>query len=203
MIDFCPSRRKGLTLVHQVDAHRWHIDGDLADAAEAVVEVALDLQRERAVIQRLREFAEGDLARADEDDALHLGEARRTAPGWRRCCRWRRRRRVCAPTMRACVKAAVMPLSLKLPEGLRPSYCSRRLPGFMLELLGEQVGLLQDGAAFADGDDVFFAAVERHQFAEAPHAGEIEPALGSGALGRPAVLEKVRDSWGRAACDQS
>jgi len=28
-----------------------------------------------------------------------------------------------APTLRACVKAAVMPLSLKLPEGLSPSYC--------------------------------------------------------------------------------
>ena len=33
-----------------------------------------------------------------------------------------------APTILACVKAAVMPLSLKLPEGFIPSYCSSRLP---------------------------------------------------------------------------
>ena len=37
--------------------------------------------------------------------------------------------------------------------------------------------LLQHGAAFADGDDVVFGAVERHQLAEPPDAGEIEPAL--------------------------
>ena len=36
-----------------------------------------------------------------------------------------------APTMRACVNAAVMPLSLKLPEGFIPSYCRNRPPGFM------------------------------------------------------------------------
>ena len=28
-----------------------------------------------------------------------------------------------APIMRACVKAADMPLSLKLPDGFMPSYC--------------------------------------------------------------------------------
>ena len=33
-----------------------------------------------------------------------------------------------APIMRACVNAAVMPLSLKLPEGFIPSYCRNRLP---------------------------------------------------------------------------
>ena len=34
-----------------------------------------------------------------------------------------------APTSPAWVKAAVMPLSLKLPEGFMPSYCKNRLPG--------------------------------------------------------------------------
>ncbi len=33
-----------------------------------------------------------------------------------------------APIVWACVNAAVMPLSLKLPEGLRPSYCSSNFP---------------------------------------------------------------------------
>ena len=34
-----------------------------------------------------------------------------------------------APTIRAWVKAAVMPLSLKLPEGFMPSYCRNNRPG--------------------------------------------------------------------------
>ena len=34
-----------------------------------------------------------------------------------------------APTNRACVKAADIPLSLKLPEGFIPSYCRNRRPG--------------------------------------------------------------------------
>ena len=96
-----------------------------------------------------------------------------------------------APTIRAWVKAAVMPLSLKLPLGLRPSYCSSSCPGFMPSCAGEEVGLLEDGAAFADGDDVVFGAVKGQQLAEPPDAGEIEPALGAGALGAPAVLEEA------------
>src|SRR6516165_10960102 len=36
-----------------------------------------------------------------------------------------------APTMRAWVNAAVMPLSLKLPEGFMPSYCKNKQPAFM------------------------------------------------------------------------
>ena len=33
-----------------------------------------------------------------------------------------------APTILAWVEAAVMPLSLKLPDGLNPSYCKNKLP---------------------------------------------------------------------------
>ncbi len=36
-----------------------------------------------------------------------------------------------APMVCACVNAAVMPLSLKLPEGFMPSYSSSSLPGRM------------------------------------------------------------------------
>src|SRR5579864_9451960 len=35
-----------------------------------------------------------------------------------------------APARWACVNAAVMPLSLKLPDGFKPSYCKNREPGF-------------------------------------------------------------------------
>ena len=34
-----------------------------------------------------------------------------------------------APTSRAWLKAAAMPLSLKLPEGFNPSYCRCKRPG--------------------------------------------------------------------------
>ena len=54
---------EGVDAVHQVDAQLRHVDGDLPDAAEAGVEVALDLERQRAVVERLRELAEADLAR--------------------------------------------------------------------------------------------------------------------------------------------
>ena len=36
-----------------------------------------------------------------------------------------------APTSRAWLKAAAMPLSLKLPDGFRPSYCKTSRPGAM------------------------------------------------------------------------
>ena len=36
-----------------------------------------------------------------------------------------------APTNRAWLKAADMPLSLKLPEGFMPSYCRNNLPGVL------------------------------------------------------------------------
>ena len=35
-----------------------------------------------------------------------------------------------APIMRAWVNAAVMPLSLKLPDGFSPSYCRNSRPAF-------------------------------------------------------------------------
>ena len=48
-----------------------------------------------------------------------------------------------APTMRACVNAAVMPLSLKLPDGFIPSYCRQSVPGFMPTYCGHGVGRWQ------------------------------------------------------------
>ena len=41
-----------------------------------------------------------------------------------------------APTSRAWLKAADMPLSLKLPEGFIPSYCKYSRPGCMPDVAG-------------------------------------------------------------------
>ena len=124
-----PFQPEGVDAVDQVDAE---LAGDLLHALHGVVEVAGDLHGQGAVVERLGQLAVGDLAAADEDD--------RPASG-----RWPSRRRPGealvlpvlaqaarrAPTMRACVNAAVMPLSLKLPEGFMPSYCRNSRPGSM------------------------------------------------------------------------
>ena len=67
--------------VHQVDAQPV---GDLADPLHRVVEVADDLDRQGAVVERLGQLAVGDLARADEDDRLEAEVGRRAVDGQRR-----------------------------------------------------------------------------------------------------------------------
>ena len=59
-----------------------------------------------------------------------------------------------APIVRACVNAAVMPLSLKLPEGFIPSYCRNSWPAFRADVLGHAVGREQQRLPFADRDDL-------------------------------------------------
>jgi len=90
-----------------------------------------------------------------------------------------------------------MPLSLKLPEGLSPSYCRLSLPGFILICLASRSACCStvrpsrsrrshlpfDRTASARGS---------------ARCGEVEPAFAAGALGGPAVLERSRGSWGRA-----
>ena len=49
-----PLQAERVYAVHHVNADVRPIGADLADAAHAVVEIAFDLQRQRAVIQRLR-----------------------------------------------------------------------------------------------------------------------------------------------------
>src|SRR6266403_2663561 len=53
-----------------------HVHRDLPHPPEARVEVALDLQRQGAVVERLRELADADLAAADEYDSLDLRQRR-------------------------------------------------------------------------------------------------------------------------------
>ena len=129
--------------------------GDLADAAQAGVEVALDLERQGAVVERLGELAEGDLARADEDDALHG-------------------RSVCAANMAR--EAEVLPVEAQATRlradhagvgeggghavvfeaagGVEALVLQEQLAGLHADFAGQQVALLEQRAAFADGDDL-------------------------------------------------
>ena len=76
-----------------------------------------------------------------------------------------------APIVWACVKAADMPLSLKLPEGFIPSYCRYRRPGLQADVLGHAGGGVQQRLPFADRDDLL-ARGEGQQLVEPPHAAE-------------------------------
>ncbi len=76
-----PFEAERVDAVHQVDAEPV---GDLLDALHGVVEVAGDLDRQGAVVERLRELAVGDLARADEDDRLESEVGRRAVDRQRR-----------------------------------------------------------------------------------------------------------------------
>ena len=75
--------------------------------------------------------------------------------------------------MRAWVNAAVMPLSLKLPEGFMPSYCRNSRPGVHADILARPRRPAEDRLPLADGQDLLVAG-EREQLAEPPDAAELE-----------------------------
>ena len=89
-----------------------------------------------------------------------------------------------AQTIRAWVNAAVMPLSLKLPEGFIPSYWSQSEPGFEADVAADLVGALEQGLALADRDDLVGGG-ERQQLAEPPDAREVQR------------VERGRPTWPR------
>ena len=57
--------------IDAVDEVNAKVFGDFFHAQHGIIEVACDLNGERAVFERLRKLAEGDLAAADEDDRFH------------------------------------------------------------------------------------------------------------------------------------
>ena len=88
-----------------------------------------------------------------------------------------------APTMRAWVKAAVMPLSLKLPEGFMPFVLQEQTARLHARHTpATRVGPLQQRLPFADGDDLVGRG-ERQQLAEAPDAAESKRIMPPGATG--------------------
>jgi hypothetical protein len=85
-----------------------------------------------------------------------------------------------APTNRAWLKAADIPLSLKLPDGFIPSYrrvhpfvLQEQTPGSAADVSGNAFGRLQQRLAFAYGDALFLRH-KRQQFMEPPYAAETE-----------------------------
>ncbi len=117
---------KGIDAVDQIDAKLF---ADLLDALQSIVEIAGNLHRQRSMIERLGQLPVGDFAGANENDRPHGRWQRSRWPGGAGISRAGTSCPV-APTIRAWANAAVMPLSLKLPEGFIPSYCKYSEPGF-------------------------------------------------------------------------
>ena len=70
---FLPLKPEGVHAVHEVNAQFLR---DFFHAGHGIVEIAVDLERLRAVIERLGEFPVGDFPVADEDHGLHRVQAR-------------------------------------------------------------------------------------------------------------------------------
>ncbi len=186
-----PLEPEGVDAVHQIDAQLWVIDGDLANAAETGVEVAVDLQRQRPVVERLRELAKGDLPAADEDDPLHFGKRGEEREAGRGIAGRSAGNapRADHPRVR---EGGGHPVVFEAAAGIETLVLQQQLAGAHAQSPGEQVGLLQNRAPFADGDDIILSAIERQQLAEPPDAREVEATFRARPLGAPAVLEEIK-----------
>ena len=117
-----PLDAKWVDRVRDVDRR---IVADFLNQAHAIVEVAVDLANQRAVVHALREFGGGDLSARHKDRALQVPRARSKRQGWPPCCPCSRKRLCARPAEPPASPPAVMPVSLKEPVGLQP-WCFRR-----------------------------------------------------------------------------
>ncbi len=176
--------------------HQVHVEflGTLDRAFHACVKVAGDLQRQRAIVERLGQLAERDLAFTDEDDRLHRFariarvrgiDAHRGAGVTGRCA--------CHPRaiqLSRDGKSGRHTVVFETAGRVEPFVLQEQAPRLHADLFGDLVGLLKDGATFADGGN-FFDGREWQQLAEAPHAREVGSCLDGAARGRPASVERV------------
>ena len=108
-----------------------------------VVEIAVDLQHDRAVIERLREFAERDLARRDEDERLYFG-ARGYAAIEADVLPVLAQATPVARSRFACVMPVVIPKSLNDPVGFIPRCLNDRrfILAYAADRGASQIGVL-------------------------------------------------------------
>ena len=105
---------EGIDGVEQINPRLF---GKPSHKSEDLVEVGLDLDRQRSVFKRLGQLSVSDLAVGQEDDRLQAAGCRVGRHRRRKCCRSRHRPPVsCQGT---CLRdAAVIPLSLNEADGL-------------------------------------------------------------------------------------
>ena len=148
------------------------------------------------MIERLRQLSVGDLARADEDDGAKPEIGRRTVDG-------QGRRRVARAgtgnppsrnhaSMRECGGHAVV---FEAAGGIHAFVLEPERAGIDADVATDLVGALEQGLAFADGDDLDRRG-EREQLAEPPDAGEGERVVAPA----PFRLEVGEPARARGAC---
>ena len=146
---FLAFEAEGVHGVHEVEAE---LLGDIADAAEAGIEVAFDLEGEGAVVERLRKFAEGDFAGADEDDALEAVEGGVEGEGGGGVAGGGAGDAACADDA-GVGEGGGHAVVFEGAGRVHPFVLEVELAGPHAELVAEAGRVLQEGLAFADSTD--------------------------------------------------
>ncbi len=164
---------------------------DQADLPQRVVEVTGNLERFRAIVERLRELAVGDLAAADEDDRLEQPRAARI--DGERGARVARRStgrefRADHVGMRG---RGGHPVVFEAARGVQPFVLEHQPPRFDPHVACDGGRILENRLPFADRDDLVLRS-ERQEPPEPPHATEIERVIPP-RPGRLELAERLRD----------
>ena len=173
--------------VDQVDAQ---LARDLAYAEHRVVEIAGDLHRQRAIVERLRELPVADLTRTDKDHGLHQ-PAHAAVQGERRAGVAGRSAGSAFgadhPRVGEGGRHAVV---LEAARGVHPLVLQHQPGGVHADIVGHAGRGVQRRLPLADGDDLVVGS-EWEQLTEAPHAGPLKRLVAA----RPLLL-KVRQAGG-------
>lgn len=157
---------KRIDRINQVDPQFL---SDLANPDHRVIEIAGDLDRQGAVVERLAEFSVRNFAAADEDNRFH--QAGRTA------VQCQRRRGVPGARTGGTLRTQHIGVGdrgahavvFEAARRIHPFVLQVQLAGVHAHKFSDRVGLLQQRLAFADRHD-FTLRDERQQFMETPHA---------------------------------
>jgi hypothetical protein len=167
LLAFEPER---VDAVDQIDAQ---IARDLLDPDHRVVEIALDLHRQRAVFQRLGQFAVSDLARSNKDHRFHQpgdgavhGQRSAGVAG-------RRARRPLGTDVSGMGESRGHAVVFEAARRIQALVLQEQPARLDADVRRHAIGLLQQRLALADRDDLVRRG-ERQQFMEPPHAAEAE-----------------------------
>ncbi len=154
--------------VEQVDAEAV---GEHAHQRENLIEVGFHLKRARAVFQRLRQLAVGDVAVRDEDDGIESGGAGIGRHGCGRVAGGDARHALAAESNRL-RDAAGHAVVFERSGGIEALVFERQ--PIQAAVLSGARRVQQRRVAFAKRDDLMVMAIERQQFAIAPDAALVE-----------------------------
>ena len=171
MIDLLSFEPEGIDRIHQIDAKPV---SDLPDPLHGVIKVADDLNRQRPVVESLRQLAVSDFSRSDKDDCAKAEIGRRTVNGeGRRCVA---RAGAGDPTRRnhaGMSKGRRHSIIFEAARGIHPLVLQPKEPGSMPTYRPTLSARCSKRLPFADGHD-HFGRGERKQVTKSPDSREIQ-----------------------------